>query len=75
MSIRHDPPVWHLRLARDDAAAAVREAVEHYRDVEAGLVYEPDLTFTRARRIHRRRRDALAAWLEAGYAPLRKAAS
>lgn len=69
MTTRYDP-LWHLRLARDDAAAAAREAVEYMHAVEAGQVTEPGVVFSRKRRQRARRRDALAAWIGAGYASL-----
>lgn len=65
MASRHDP-IWHLRLARDDAAAAVREAVDFCHDTEDGLVPAPDLVIRR-RRVAARKRIAFAAWVAEGY--------
>jgi hypothetical protein len=66
MSIVYDP-AWHHRLAAADAAAAVREQVEHHHDVESGLVVEPGIVFSRRRRLRVRRREALARWISEGY--------
>ena len=66
-------PAWRYRLAAADAAEAIREQVEHFNDVEAGLALEPSVVFSRRRRIRARRRIARAAWIESGYAPLRAA--
>lgn len=73
MSITFDP-VWRARLAAADAAAAIREDVEHYHSVESGLAAERDVVFrSRARRIRARRRIAYQAWLESGFGLLRGA--
>lgn len=69
----HPDPVWRTRLARDDAAAAVREAAEYHSAVTSGLATEPDIVFTRSRRVRARRRLAYRAWLWEGYGLLRGA--